>query len=236
MHIVSRTNRGLSANTNEDCLLIRQLDTGVQVLLIADGLGGHPGGEVASSLVCQHIENQPTQRFTDNLEPLLVEISEAIIHHGSHHPTIDGMGSTATLAVVNGDTIRWAHVGDSRLYHFSGNNLQRITRDQTLARQAYEHGEISFDEIRGHQLNHVLEQCLGEDEVEPESGAFCWQADNILLLSTDGLHDMMEDTEILAILQRIIDIDVKADLLVDKALEAGGRDNISLILAGYRKP
>lgn len=113
------------------------------------------------------------------------------------------------------------------------NTLRRITRDQTLARQAYEHGEISFDEIRGHRLNHFLEQCLGEDEIEPESGAFTWQVDDLLLLCTDGLHDMMEDTEICAILRMNITIDGKANLLVNKALAAGGRDNISLILAGH---
>lgn len=233
MHYVSQTHQGLSAQKNEDSLLIRQLDENRCVLVIADGLGGNPGGEVASSLVCQYIKDQPVRRFASNLPELLAEISTQIIRHGAQHPIIDGMGSTATLAVADKTNICWAHVGDSRLYHFSGNDLHRITRDQTLARQAYEHGEIRFDEIRGHRLNHVLEQCLGEDEIEPDSGEFTWQSDDFLLLSTDGLHDMMDDAQIRTILRTDIDIEGKADLLVNKALEAGGRDNISLIIAGH---
>ena len=233
MHVTSRTNRGTEGRVNEDSLLVRRLDDGNLVLLMADGLGGHPGGEVASALVCDCIENLPTQRFSGDLSELLIEAGNAIIEHGSRHPAIDGMGSTATLTVLEADTIRWAHVGDTRLYHFSSGTLHSVTRDQTLARQAYDDGEIRFEEIRGHRFNHVLEQCMGEDDIEPDSGAFSWQPGDILLLSTDGLHDMMDHESIQDILNTGTGIENMADTLVENVLEAGGRDNISLILAHH---
>ena len=227
---MSRTHEGRINQINEDRLLTRTLSDDRALLLAADGLGGHPGGHVASSLVSQYLSEQPENKLAGNLVNLLVQSSSVIARHGSAHPIIDGMGSTATVALAGSGGIEWAHVGDCRLYLLSGEKLRCITRDQTLAMQMFERGEINSEELKTHRLNHMLEQCLGEDDIEPESGYFTWDSNDLLLLCTDGLYNMVDDENIRKILASSDHLDAKADLLLKDALQAGGRDNISFIL------
>ena len=236
MDFVSRTHRGHVAEDNEDRVLIRALGNDRFALMVADGLGGQPAGDVAASLVVKHIEAQPAQRLQDNLGTLLIESSQFILRHGAQHPLTEGMGSTATLAVVNHDRIHWAHVGDCRIYLFSDNVLHCQTRDQNLARQAYDRGEISFSQIRGHRHSNALEQCLGEDDIEPDFGEFTWNHNDVILICSDGLHGMLDENQIRSILNSDPNLDKKADRLLDSALEAGGKDNISFILGSHANP
>ena len=227
---VSRTHEGRINQINEDRLLLRSLSGGRTLLLVADGLGGHPGGHVASSLVSKYLSEQPEDKLAGNLVDLLIQSSTVIARHGSAHPIIDGMGSTATLVLTSRSCVQWAHVGDCRLYHLNGTELKCKTRDQTLARQMFDLGEIEFDEIRSHKLSHVLEQCLGEDDIEPDWGEFSWSPGDILLLNTDGLTSMLPDEQIQAVISEQISLSEIADNLLEKALQAGGKDNISFIL------
>ena len=227
---MSRTHEGRINQINEDRLLVRTLPGERALLLAADGLGGHPGGHVASSLVSHYLGEQPENHLAGNLVNLLIQSSSVIARHGSAHPIIDGMGSTATVALAGSKTIEWAHVGDCRLYLFSDEELSCITRDQTLAMQMFELGEINSEELKTHRLNHMLEQCLGEDDIEPESGSFTWDSDDLLLLCTDGLYNMVDDENIQMVLASSNHLEAKADLLLENALQAGGRDNISFIL------
>jgi protein phosphatase len=230
MIITKRTHQGHKKNKNEDNFLVREIEPEETLLLVADGLGGHPGGDVASSLLVQFVAEQTSDTLHRDLNDLLVRAGESIMRYGASHPDVDGMGSTATLAMVKGKTVRWSHVGDGRLYHFQNDELRCITRDHTLARTLYDQGEITWDEIRGHKLNHFLEQCLGEDEPEPDSGSFECQPGDILLLNTDGLHDMVLDSDIQAILADNGDLEKKADKLLQGALDVGGKDNITFLL------
>lgn len=230
MIITKRSHRGHKKKTNEDNLLIREIQPDETLLLVADGLGGHPGGDVASSLLVKFVAEQTADTFHEDLNDLLVKAGESIMRYGASHPEVDGMGSTATLAMVKGKTVRWSHVGDGRLYHFHNDELRCMTRDQTLARTLYDQGKINWDEIRIHKLNHFLEQCLGEAEPEPNSGSFECQAGDIFLLNTDGLHDMVLDSDIHAILADNGDLEKKADKLLQCALDVGGKDNITFIL------
>ena len=230
MIFVSRTHEGRINQINEDRLLVRTLHGEQTLLLAADGLGGHPGGHVASSLVSHYLGEQPENQLAGNLVSLLIQSSSVIARHGSAHPMIDGMGSTATVALAGSEKIEWAHVGDCRLYLLSGEEFSCITRDQTIAMQLFECGEITSDELKTHRLNHMLEQCLGEDDIEPESGHFTWDSGDQLLLCTDGLYNMVDDENIQMVLFLSDTLDAKADLLLEKALQAGGRDNISFIL------
>jgi PPM family protein phosphatase len=230
MLFVKRSHQGHRKKKNEDNLLSWEIEPEENLFLVADGLGGHPGGDVASSLLIQFVAGQTADTLHKDLDTLLVKAGESIMRHGASHPDVDGMGTTATLAMVTGMTVRWSHVGDGRLYHLQNNELRCITRDQVLARALYDQGKIDWDEIRDHRLNHFLEQCLGEDEPEPDSGSFDCQAGDILLLNTDGLHDMILDSIIHAILTDNSDLETRADQLLQKALEAGGEDNITFFL------
>ncbi len=226
----TRTHIGYKKEINEDRLLTREDDPDGILLLVTDGLGGHPGGEIAAALVVESIAAQPAIMQQEDLAGLLVTAGETVIRHGASHPDIDGMGTTATLALVQKTQVRWTHLGDGRLYHFHKNKLRCITRDQTLARMLYDQGKISLDEIRDHELNHFLEQCLGEEDPAPDSGSFDWQPGDTLLLNTDGLHDMVTDVTIQTILAEDSSLETKADKLIQEALKAGGKDNITLIL------
>lgn len=234
MIFVSRTHEGHLHRVNEDRLLVRILSDNQTLLLAADGLGGHPAGDVAASLVKNHIEKQRANSLAGNLTNLLIECGQVIARHGEAHPSTDGMGSTATLVLAGTNDIEWAHVGDCRLYFLQHDRLDCMTRDQTLARQMFDHGEISLEELPNHRYGHMLEQCLGEDDIVPDSGAFSWGSDDMLLLCTDGLYNMVNDDQIHAILTQSIRLDEVADSLLEKALEAGGKDNVSFILGCNR--
>lgn len=234
MIFASRTHQGHIHQVNEDRLLVRILSEELALLLAADGLGGHPAGDVAASLVRSHIEQQPTNKLAGNLSNLLIECGQVIARHGATHQSTDGMGSTATLVLAGKNDIEWAHVGDCRLYHLQHDQLECKTRDQTLARQMFDHEEIGFDELRNHRYSHLLEQCLGEDDVEPDRGASSWGSDDMLLLCTDGLYNMVNDEEIHAILAQFVQLDEMADTLLNMALNAGGKDNVSFILGCNR--
>ncbi len=230
MTTTTRTHIGYKKENNEDRLFVREIDPDGTLLLIADGLGGHPGGEIAASLVVESIAAEPAVMQQEDLAELLVRAGETVIQHGASHPKVDGMGTTATLVLVQKTQVRWTHLGDGRLYHFHNNKLHCITRDQTLARLLYDQEKISWDEIRDHKLNHFLEQCLGEEDPAPDSGSFEWQPGDTLLLNTDGLHDMVPDSTIQTILAGESSLDTKADQLLQEALEAGGEDNVTFIL------
>ncbi len=230
MAISTRTHIGYKKETNEDRLFTREDDPDGILLLVCDGLGGHPGGEIAASLIVESIAAQPAIMQQKDLAELLVTAGETVTRHGASHPEVDGMGTTATLVLVHKTQVRWTHLGDGRLYHFHNNTLHCITRDQTLARLMYDQGKISRDEIRDHKLNHFLEQCLGEEDPVPDSGSFEWQPGDTLLLNTDGLHDMIPDSTIQTILAGESSLETKADQLLQEALEAGGEDNVTFIL------
>ena len=233
LEVVSRTQSGGKKEVNEDRLLIREVSPDEILLLIADGLGGHPGGDVASSLVVDSITAQQMTPPQDNLKDMLIKASETIIDYGANHPEVDGMGSTATLALIQQMGVRWVHLGDGRLYHYHNNKLLCRTRDQTLARKLFDLGEISRQEIGGHKLNHFLEQCLGEEDIVPDNGSFECKPDDILLLSTDGLHNMVPDSAIQNIIADNCSLEVKADQLLAEAVQAGGKDDITFILCSF---
>ncbi len=231
MEIISRTDAGCKKEINEDRLLIqRAVAQQGELLLVADGLGGHPGGDVAASLVVESIARQGAAPGEYDLTEMLIKAGQTISQYGASHPEIDGMGSTGTLALVQEQEVQWAHVGDGRLYHYHNGSLSCKTRDQTLARSMYDQGRIAWREIGGHKLNHFLEQCLGEDDILPESGSFSCRPGDIILLSTDGLHDMLTDEIIMATLADSKSLIAKADRLLQDVLLAGAEDNVSCIL------
>ena len=233
MEVVSRTQSGVGKKINEDRLLIREVAPEQFMLLVADGLAGHPGGDVASSLVVDSITGRLTTHPPSKLKDMLIKANETIIDYGAAHPEVDGMGSTATLVLVQQMMVRWVHVGDGRLYHYHNNKLLCKTRDQTLARQLYDLGKISRQEIGSHKLNHFLEQCLGEEDIVPDNGSFECSPYDILLLSTDGLHDMVPDSAIQNIMADNFSLEAKADQLLAEAIRAGGKDDITFILCNF---
>jgi len=222
------------------------------VMIVADGMGGHAGGEVASRMAIATLMNiilhapdwimrlddehahKVIQRAADRCQ----QIHKALLKKGRLHPDLEGMGTTMTAALSLGDDLFVTQVGDSRAYLFRAGTLQQLTRDQTQAQQLADRGVISQQDVARHRLRHVLTNALGGFQRDVRVDIKRWKlADgDRLLLCTDGLTDMIDDPHIADVLAREAGSDETCRLLVESALENGGKDNITVVLAHYGIP
>ncbi|SPF37020.1 Protein serine/threonine phosphatase [Syntrophobacter sp. SbD1] len=233
MQIESITHPGLHRENNEDRYLVNVLDNDHVLLVIADGMGGHAAGEVAAQLAVGSFENcnpggpDVSAQLTDRIE----QAQRKIIEHSMEVPSFTGMGTTLSALFLAGRTAFWAHVGDTRIYHMHGGLLIRITDDHTIPGMFLKKGEITREQARLHPYGNVLTRCLGCENYQPDSGGFDTAEGDSVLLTTDGLHDLMPDEQIAAILLEDITLTEKLDLMVKACLKAGGKDNITAVIA-----
>jgi protein phosphatase len=218
---------------NEDRYLIKELANGTVLLAVADGMGGEAAGEHAAEIVLDivsRIEIDPGKEER-LLRRLVMEADQALVKEGQIDPAVEGMGTTITAALVSRETAHWVHVGDSRLSILRAHELIGITRDQNMARWMVDQGELSEEEASHHPLRHLLEQCVGHGHAEPETGLLEIKANDILLLATDGLFGEVTADRIASILAAETQIEDKGKSLIQAALKAGGRDNITVVVA-----
>ena len=157
------------------------------------------------------------------------DINTRIIDTGNKHPELYGMGATGLILQLSDTAAHWVHTGDCRLYYLHKQRLQLQTQDQNLAWELYAEGKITEEERQKHPLNCFLSQCLGEDDIEPVTGAFSIFPGDRILLCTDGVHDLLSKKQIEEIVLLQLPIQELVDRLCKEALEAGGKDNITLI-------
>jgi serine/threonine protein phosphatase PrpC len=227
---------GLRRDQNEDTLVLDQTEG---VVIVADGMGGRPGGEYASSLAAQVIQAhlsspeslvaEPGDRMAEAVSLANLEVWNAAITD----PTREGMGTTVTALALNRDSARWiiGHVGDSRGYLFRDDKLRRITRDHTVVQDLVESGAISPESIVDHPLGHLINRAVGtEKTVEVDIFQGDAQSGDIFLLCSDGLAGLMTDDEIEDALQdlSVTGLDEKATALVALAHERGAPDNVTV--------
>jgi len=203
--------------------------------LVADGMGGHAAGEVASrSLVetVRHVLQETPVPWNAQVLSLAVrQANDVILRTAKDFPAYRGMGTTATLLHIHEDTAYYAHVGDSRLYLMRGGSLLQITRDHSYVEELLESGSITAEEARSHPRRNVLTRAVGVvPDVQVDGGSFLLEAGDCLLLCTDGLTNMVTDEEILEILQMDGDL---SERLVQRALQAGGTDNVSVLVVAW---
>jgi protein phosphatase len=233
MQIESITHQGLQRKNNEDRRLVKLLDNDCALLVIADGMGGHAGGEVAAELALESFEGY-RPGGPDISAELLNRIEQAhksIMERSRALPSLRGMGTTLTALCLTGNSAFWAHAGDTRIYHFHKGSLIRITEDHTIAGMFLKKGEITREQARLHPYGHVLTRCVGCEQHEPDSGEFALTNGDYVLLSSDGLHDLISDEQIAAFLSEDITIAEKLDRMISACLQAGGRDNITAVIA-----
>jgi PPM family protein phosphatase len=144
-------------------------------------------------------------------------------------PDLKGMGSTLTAAFVRGEAVFWAHVGDSRLYLFREDELTQITEDDTMAGFLLTEGELTREEARVHPGRNFLFDFIGSGEFEEETGSFTLRKGDLLLLTTDGLHDRVPEEKVVSILRSNSELDKKLDGLVSIALKESGKDNVTVV-------
>ncbi len=233
MKVSALSNTGLVRNQNEDSYLV---DEELGLLLVCDGMGGHNGGEVASQIAVDTIGRELKAGAAIQAEHPLVDglkkANRAIWDQAQKEPALHGMGTTATAALIMGDVLEIAHIGDSRLYLMRSGILRKATRDHTLAEQFLADGLLKPEEMRSNPYNHILTRALGvEEEVTIDYYQELIQAEDFILLCSDGLSDMVSEEEMAAILgNQLLTIGEAAQGLMELALKNGGSDNITLIL------
>lgn len=213
-------------------------------LLVADGMGGRQGGEEASrqaivtliELVLAapdwifRLDERTAERVEQRSVERFRQASEAIAERAASDPQLSGMGTTMTVAVSLGLDLIVTHVGDSPAYVYRDRRLDRLTRDHTMAQDFLDGG---VDSGMARRFRHVLTHALGGRSFEPEVRRFRLAPGDRLLLCTDGLNDMVDDSAIAAELERHPTSAAACQALVERALEQGGRDNVTVALAGY---
>ena len=219
-------------------------------LVVADGVGGSAAGEVASSTAVRVLldlalgtpdwimtfDSSRAQEVLARMEVRFRKVKEAFVQRAQADPALTGMGTTMTLACTAGSNLIIAHIGDSRAYLFRGGELHRLTHDQTVAQTLADAGAIKPEEVATHPRRHILTGAITTRQVDISTELHHLElADgDQLLLCTDGLTDMADDTAIAGALRRPGSSDDACQALVELALEGGGKDNVTVLVARYR--
>lgn len=222
------THVGRIRDANEDSKLHQP-----PLFAVADGMGGHLAGEVASQLA---IEALSSQVLSDS-EALISAVRDAnrqIFERASKDPLLTGMGTTITALYAGDSSAQIVHVGDSRAYLFRGNELERLTKDHTHVGRLVEEGRLSPEDADRHPQRSYLEKALGVDQdVDVDVQVLDTLPGDRILLCSDGLYGMIDDAAIASILQEQDDPQDAADRLCTSAVEAGGSDNVTAIVVDY---
>lgn len=204
--------------------------------VVADGMGGEAAGEVASRLLTETVKSvlaNKTDIAEGELQQAILTANQKILQCANAEPHYHGMGTTASVLHIGkfAQSACWAHVGDSRIYvlHDGTSQMTQITRDHSYVESLVEQGSITADEAKVHPRRNMLLRAVGvEADLQVDTGSLAVQASDIFLLATDGLMKMVSDTKIVAILQSNCADPAKE--LVAAALEAGGVDNVTVIV------
>jgi protein phosphatase len=251
--VVALTDEGARGKKNEDRFGVSAYQrrdrrkTPVLLAVLADGIGGHRAGEVAADLAVDQISSYLAASAeglspAEALQGAVETASQAIYQHAAAAPDRLGMGATCAIAYVIGMRLFAANVGDSRIYLLRDRKLRQLSVDHTWIQEALDHGVLSEDQVKGHPNAHVIRRFLGSPQ--PPEAAICQrlegqpangeagvllQKDDILLLCSDGLTDLVSDEEIGAMLSSQ-PLENAGAGLIDLANQRGGHDNITLIL------
>ncbi|HEY3264399.1 MAG TPA: Stp1/IreP family PP2C-type Ser/Thr phosphatase [Actinomycetota bacterium] len=225
VRVGAATDIGLVREGNEDSYLVEE-----PLFVIADGMGGHRGGEVASRLAIETIEAL-FRRGQGGLAEQVQEANRAVFERSSSDRDVAGMGTTLTAALIDGDRLRLAHVGDSRAYLLRDGELRMITEDHTLVHQMVQQGEITEAEAERHPQRSIVTRALGMDAtVTVDEAIVDLRPGDRLLICSDGLTSMVGDDAIAAHLGRETDPQRAAEALVAEANKGGGVDNTTVIV------
>ncbi len=212
------------------------------LFLLADGMGGHPAGHLASQIAIQTAMAFLTEKRVpgrargrgEKLGQSILAANHAILHLGEQHEEVQGMGTTLIGMWLGKSKAHFAHVGDSRAYLYREGEAHILTRDHTVLRELIDRGELSADAPEAAQIGHILTQAVGlEEQVAPDIITLETKRNDVFLLCSDGLSDLLAPPRIAELLNGVDkeNLDDRAQKLVQAALEAGGHDNVTVVLA-----
>jgi len=245
LDIYGLTDDGLVRDHNED-YISWELETGLVIL--ADGMGGHNAGEVASELavtsisdaleevLTPEIKDACDMDFKEAVHEAVVFANDEINLHAKTHPECSGMGTTIVMTLFHDDTVIFASVGDSRIYRFRKGELKQVTTDHSLVQEMIDNGYMSEEEALNSSNRNLITRALGiAEEVQVDVSQTDIEKDDIYLLCSDGLSDMISDEEIFsALVKSRKDLKKASENLVSLAKEYGGHDNVSVILVACK--
>lgn len=241
LRIHARTHVGRVRQSNEDAFGVwtpsGASEDEVAFLAVADGMGGHPGGEIASQLAVEAVREVAASHPADDPAELLRAAYDAaqdrILARGKEEPRYREMGTTLTCVWFARGRAHVAHVGDTRLYWFRGPRWVRVTADHTMAQDLVDSGKLEPEDAEEHPTSHVLTRCLGicpRQSPDILHGTLGLKSGDTLLLATDGLAKTVHD-ETLAEMVAGNDPELAAEWMIEAALAAGGPDNVTVLLA-----
>ena len=224
---------GLVRGTNEDSYICEP----PHLFVVADGMGGHAAGEIASRLAASTVsryigENAGANNYEELLKQAIIQANTSIYQLSQSKEDFNGMGTTVTAVYVDGDTIYWGHVGDSRIYLLRNKEFSQLTNDHSLVWELVQSGNITKEEAQIHPKRNMLTRAVGTScLIKIDTGVIVWESGDIILMCTDGLTNMVSEQDIYKFINNHQgDFESILDQLVVHAKNAGGFDNITAIL------
>ena len=241
MNFTVESDVGLKRTINEDRVGFFTRPDQFKMAILADGMGGHNAGDVASEMAITEMQalfqqadaaqlTMPEQR-KQWLRDAVSQINDEIYRYSQSHESCQGMGTTLIAALIYGGDCLISHVGDSRVYHFTDEEVTLVTRDHSYVNVLLESGQISEEEAQNHpQKNFILKALGTESSVQPDFYEVHVEEGSHVLICSDGLSNKLSTSEMAAIITLPMTLDEKGKKLVKLANDSGGEDNISLIL------
>lgn len=242
MKTVFLSDRGKVRQHNEDSAGVFQNLDGAILAIVADGMGGHRAGDVASSMTIQLFHDYWKQTYNMDtpkkaeqwLRGHVEIINERVYKYAFENKECQGMGTTIVVAICTKQFATIGHIGDSRCYMISEGNMSLVTEDHSLVNELVRHGEISKEDAEYHPRKHVLLRALGtEQQVTLDVKTLVIEQGDQLLLCSDGLSNKVSVEEMESMLQTDATLEKKGEQLIERANDMGGEDNITLVLVDY---
>lgn len=236
------TDIGMTRKSNQDAIY---LNADIPLFIVADGMGGHNGGDIASALTVEHLpkfflENLSKETPEDLQRKAVSYVNKTIKRHGEADPKLVGMGTTVVSLFFSGAHLYLANIGDSRTYLVNKGQLFQMSRDHSLVQEKLNLGLYNREQAAADPQKNVLVRTVGfEDEVEVDVYTYKVQRNDIFISCSDGLHSKVSDHEIVSVINEIIpdpanvtqqQVDAAVHYLVELANKNGGNDNISVII------
>lgn len=233
---------GKKRNENQDKIYVPESDSEIKLFIVADGMGGANAGSVASSLAVDYVKKYIKENFNnidyeresieDLIRKAMFDANNFVYNESKKNMEYAGMGTTLITAIAYKNKIFIGHIGDSRLYRIRKNIIRQLTKDQSYVQALVDNGSITKEEAQNHPQKNVLLKVLGcEKNVEPDIITKGFLKDDIILICTDGLTNMVDTEDIYNMIVSDKDnVKLICEKLVNEAIENGGYDNISVVL------
>lgn len=237
MKTFSKTDIGMVREVNQDYVFVTEASIGnlPNLLVVADGMGGHRAGEYASRLAVEVLKQELAASTEESPEAMMknaiTRANERVLEAARQDAKLSGMGTTLVAATVIDRTLYFANVGDSRLYLLS-DDIKQLSKDHSLVQEMVRLGGINQEEAKSHPDKNIITRAIGaKDDVDIDFYEYRLKKGDVILMCTDGLSNMVEDEEMLHIVKCSRDVVEAVEQLIERAKEHGGSDNIGVIVA-----